>query len=162
MGDVLIIRSVSFQQLDLNLPALRTVYHGQRLVLLTHAHGVKLAETYRDIAEVVVYPSDGPFTKAKVPEALKDRVFDSVVVPVTNSSGAGFFNVLELAFSFNTKEVRQCNVRSEINLVEPKDVKQRRMSHALFSLLAGMAGVLAGIVALPYLLWQLPKLEKKE
>ncbi len=46
MKNILIIRSVSFQQLDLNLPAIKEKYSPCSISLLTHEHGVKLAEQF--------------------------------------------------------------------------------------------------------------------
>ncbi|MDG0794581.1 hypothetical protein OMP38_29885 [Cohnella ginsengisoli] len=56
MQEVLIVRSVGFQQLDNNLPKIKEKFPNSRLSILTHEHGVKLAEKYGDIDRIYSYP----------------------------------------------------------------------------------------------------------
>ena len=56
MKEVLIIRSVSFQQLDKNLPAVKDLFPGHKISILTHEHGALLARKYRDVETVYIYP----------------------------------------------------------------------------------------------------------
>lgn len=115
MKNILIIRSVSFQQLDLNLPAIKEKYAPCNISLLTHEHGVKLAEKYTEIKDIYVYPYKDGFNIANKVEEISNKNFDVVVVPVTNINGGGFFNVLKFSKSLNAKERVMCNVISEIS-----------------------------------------------
>lgn len=114
MKNILIIRSVSFQQLDLNLSSIKERYSPCKISLLTHEHGVKLAEKYSDIEKVYVYPYKSGFSISNKVDQLSNVNFDVVVIPVTNINGGGFFNVLKFSKSINAKERVICNVISSI------------------------------------------------
>lgn len=122
MKNILIIRSVSFQQLDLNIAHIKAQYPDYSISLLTHEHGVKLAEKYKDIDNIYVYPyKEGFDVKNKVIE-LENKEFDIVIVPVTNISGNGFFNVLKFSKSIHCKERIMCNVVSKLSKFSMTDI----------------------------------------
>lgn len=105
MKELLIVRSVSFQQIDLVLPAIRERFPDHRLVLLTHPHGVPIARKSPEFGEVLVYPHKGSFRVWRGAPELAGRSFEAVVVPVTSAGGGGFFNVF--AFSFRIPAERR-------------------------------------------------------
>lgn len=132
MKELLIIRSVSFQQLDMNLPAIRKAYPNCQISLLTHEHGVKLAKKYKDIAQIYVYPYKGGFKKSnKVPD-FADKEFEAVVVPVTNLSGVGFDNVLAYATTIKSREFVLCTVTSELKQITRHKVTVLSIRNTLF------------------------------
>lgn len=146
MKELLIIRSVSFQQLDMNLPAIRKAYPDCQVSLLTHEHGVKLAKKYKDIAQIYVYPYKGGFKKSnKVPD-FADKEFEAVVVPVTNLSGVGFDNVLAYATTIKSREFVLCTVTSELKPITRSKIRTVRMRNFLFK---GVAALLSVILAVP-------------
>lgn len=91
LKNALIIRSASFQQLDKNFPAIEEALPDHRFQMLTHEHGVKLAEKYKLLSKIYVYPYKQSFSFWRPVQEFKDQKFDCVIVPVSNLTGAGFF-----------------------------------------------------------------------
>lgn len=149
MKEILIIRSVSFQQLDLNLPAIKKAYPDCQISLLTHEHGVKLAKKYKDIANIYVYPYKSGFKKGnKVPD-LADKKFEAVIVPATNLSGAGFDNVLAYAATISSQEIVLCSVTSKLQPITRQKIKALRIRNSLFQCFAVL---LSAVVFVPVLI----------
>lgn len=112
MKSLLLIRSVSFQQLDNNLAHIRAAFPDHSIHLLTHEHGRRLAEKYTAIANIVIYPHCGAFTAGiEIPDL---GPYDAVLVPVTNLSGAGFINVFQFAASLPAERLYCCNLVGKI------------------------------------------------
>lgn len=114
MKELLIIRSVSFQQLDLNLKEIKKKFPNYTVSILTHEHGVKLAEKYEDINNIYIYPYKDGFSIKRNVEEFHNKTFEALIVPVTNISGTGFSNVFLFTLSIKAKRKYQCNVISEI------------------------------------------------
>lgn len=161
MKNILIIRSVSFQQLDLNLPAIKEKYGECKISLLTHEHGVKLAEKYSDIEKIYVYPYKDGFNIANKVKELADIKFDVVVVPVTNINGGGFFNVLKFSKSINTKERVICNVISDISSFTMGNIYLLEIKSFLMKVIAILVIVIISPIILITLLFKLKCIEKK-
>ncbi|PKM82364.1 MAG: hypothetical protein CVU89_05010 [Firmicutes bacterium HGW-Firmicutes-14] len=161
MQEVLIIRSVSFQQLDKNIKAIREKYRNCRISLLTHEHGVKLAEKYKNIYRVYVYPYQGSFSYGKPVKELENRDFDTVIIPVTNISGAGFSNVCLFALTIKAKKYVICNMVSDLREISRAGVFAVVAKNAVISVLASLFTVLIGVVVLPILPLLLRSLEKR-
>jgi hypothetical protein len=68
--NILIIRSVSFQQLDKNLNAVVKHFPGDEYCfhLLTHSHGVERAQTYEALSGIIDYNSRRNFSFFHVPD----------------------------------------------------------------------------------------------
>ncbi len=111
---VLVIRSVSFQQLDKNLPRIMKRFPGSEFYLLTHTHGTNRAKKYAGLAGIIDYSSRKNFTFSHLPRECREAGFDAVVVPVTNQTGAGFLNVFLMALRVGAGEYYCCNMVSEI------------------------------------------------
>lgn len=120
--NLLIIRSVSFQQLDLNLPEIQKAFPNYNISILTHAHGEKLAKKYSFIKKVYIYEYEGAFNKKNKVKSLSDTEWDAVLVPVTNISGESFLNVLAFGTSIKAKKYFMCNVVSEITELSSKKI----------------------------------------
>jgi len=161
MKNILIIRSVSFQQLDLNLSAIREKYSPCKISLLTHEHGVKLAEKYSEIEKVYVYPYKEGFNYKNKVDEMKDMKFDAVVVPVTNINGGGFFNVLKFSKSFNTKERVMCNVVSDIKYFNMRDIYLLEIKTVFMKVFSMLATAILSPVILICLLFRLNQTIKK-
>ena len=161
---VLIIRSVSFQQLDQNLVAIEKQFPLDKfeLHLLTHGHGMERARTYRALSGIFDYEHRGNFSLFNVPAILKEIVFNSVIVPVTNKTGLGFLNVLALAARIHTRKILLCNMVSELREISRTDILWQGFKSILFSLLAGLVTVLMAVVTAPYLLIRLMFRTKRE
>lgn len=103
--NILIVRSVSFQHLDWVLTVVQDRWPESRICLLTHAHGQDTALSTAGVDEVLVYPSDGDFSLWKI---LKrggiGGGYDHLVVPFSNCSGAGFGNVIAMAFGISASK----------------------------------------------------------
>jgi hypothetical protein len=141
MKKLLIIRSVSFQQLDLNLPELKKAFPEYTFCLLTHPHGVELAKKYKDIDCVYTYDYKGSFQKKnKVPE-LEQEEFAVVIIPVTNLSGSGFDNVLQYGMSLRAKEYYMSNLVAELTKLTKATLALRKLRHWLSCLMAGILSI---------------------
>ena len=161
MKNILIIRSVSFQQLDLNLPAIKEKYGECKISLLTHEHGVKLAEKYSDIEKIYVYPYKNGFNIDNKVKELSNINFDVVVVPVTNINGGGFFNVLKFSKDINAKERAICNVISDISSFTMRDIYLLEIKSFSMKFISILATVIISPVVLIVLLLKLKSIEKK-
>lgn len=114
MKELLIIRSASFQQLDKNIVTIKEKYKDYKISLLTHEHGVKLAEKYKWIKNIYTYPYKSSFKYKNKVKELTDKDFDLVIIPITNITGVGFLNVLNYSLTIKTKKRIICNVVSEL------------------------------------------------
>lgn len=161
MKNILIVRSVSFQQLDLNLPAIKEKYAPCNISLLTHEHGVKLAEKYSDIDKIYVYPIKNGFNIANKVKELANINFDVVVVPVTNINGGGFFNVLKFSKCINTKERVMCNVVSDVKAFTIRKIYWMEFKTVIMQIISFLATIILSPLMLILLLLKLKKIEKK-
>ena len=150
MKELLIIRSVSFQQLDKNLPVIRASYPDHKISVLTHEHGVLLTRKYKDVETVYIYPyREGFLYKNKAFGLQTDKNFDVVIIPVANITGAGFFNVLRFSLSIRANRRMICNVTSEMREVKPSAIRLIGIRNGMISVLSA---VLTGITAIPLIL----------
>jgi hypothetical protein len=161
MKNILIIRSVSFQQLDLNLPAIKEKYSPCKISLLTHEHGVKLAEKYTHVDKVYVYPYKDGFNLTNKVNELSNINFDVVVVPVTNINGGGFFNVLKFSKSINSKKRAMCNVISDIKTFSMTDIYWFEIKNFFIKVISILGTIIISPVVLILLLLKLKSIEKK-
>lgn len=161
MKNILIIRSVSFQQLDLNLPAIKEKYGVCKISLLTHEHGVKLAEKYSDVEKIYVYAYKNGFNIANKANELSNKNFDVIVVPVTNINGGGFFNVLKFSKSINAKERVICNVISDISSFTMGDIYLLEIKSFLMKFIAVLGTVIISPIVFIILMFKLKFIEKK-
>lgn len=149
MKEVLIIRSVSFQQLDLNLAAIKKQYGDCRLSILTHEHGLLLTQKYQGVNQVYVYPFKGGFSYWRQAKELQKKVFDAVIIPVSNLSGAGFGNVLFFSLAIKCKSRVICNLISAFKPVASWQIIYRGILNEVWSVLSLL---LTAILAIPVLL----------
>ncbi len=138
MKQLLIVRSVSFQQLDLSLPEILKAFPDTELSILTHEHGVLLAEKYSSIKNVYVYPHKGGFSFFKKAASLSGKSFDYLLLPVTNITGAGFVNVLAFGLSVQAREKYIVNVVSDIKKISHAEIILKIISTWLFKGLAAL------------------------
>lgn len=148
MSRVLIIRSVSFQQLDQNLPRIAAAFPQAELYLLTHGHGLSSAAKYAGLAGTVEYDSPRNFSPWHRPATLKRMRFDEVVVPVSNLGGAGFLNVFLLALRVPARRRWMCNLVSELRPLPVHTV----LGKALLSALCWPPALLGTLLLLPFTL----------
>lgn len=150
MKELLIIRSASFQQLDLNLPEIKKKFPNYKISILTHEHGVKLAEKYEDIEQIYIYDYKDGFSIRRKVKKFQNKVFDVLIVPVTNVSGAGFSNVFLFSLSIKAKKKYQCNVISEIKEYTNKNIIIGECRRFIYKIIAGVCtvGFVIGIISL--------------
>lgn len=160
MKNILIIRSVSFQQLDLNLPAIKEKYGECNISLLTHEHGVKLAEKYSDISKIYVYPYKGGFNINNKVQELEGKEFDVVIVPVTNITGGGFFNVLKFSKSIKCRERVICNVVSDIKSFTMSNIYWLQVKNNMMNFISILATIISAPIILLFLLFRLNRIKK--
>ena len=164
MKELLIIRSVSFQQLDKNLVAIRERFPEYKLSLLTHEHGLLLAKKYKDIDQIYVYPYKESFSYCRKVKELEDKEFDTVIIPVTNLSGAGFVNVFLFSLSLKAKKRLVCNVVSEFREVLKTCIVLMSLRDKLFSSFSFLFTIVVGffmVILLPIKLLQIQSKERK-
>jgi|GEM_PF-305584 len=145
---VLIIRSVSFQQLDKNVVRVKEMFPGAEFYLLTHSHGVNRARKYEMLSDVFDYRSRKNFSFFFIPRRLKGERFDAVVVPVTNKTGAGFLNVFLLALrlkGIKPGKIYCCNLVSEVWHIPGRKIVFQAGRSFFFS----AAALVLGFVSLP-------------
>ncbi len=162
MKNILIIRSVSFQQLDLNLSSIKEKYSPCSISILTHEHGVKLAEKYSDIDKVYVYPYKDGFNIANKVKELSDANFDVLVVPVTNINGGGFFNVLKFSKSIRADERVMCNVISDIKSFTIGKIYWMQIKTAIMQIVSFLGTLIISPLVLILLLLKLKGIEKNK
>lgn len=154
---VLIIRSVSFQQLDKNLEKIEEqfpVSGGEwECHLLTHDHGTRRAASYKAITQIIAYGSRRNFTFFHLPLCLRKsrKNYEAIIVPVTNKTGAGFLNVLAMTLRIPSASIYICNLTSDIWKVSRKKIVFQVVKSALFSLLSVVLVLPLVILILPVL-----------
>lgn len=161
MQNVLIIRSVSFQQIDLNLKAICEKYKDSKINMLTHEHGVKLAEKYSVINDIYVYPYKSGFESRNRVKELQNSKFDVVIVPVTNLSGVGFFNVLKYALTVKADKIVMCNVISDLKEINRFSIYVMEAKNCLFKFVAAIFTIIFGILSAPFLMIKLKNSKRK-
>ena len=150
MKEILIIRSVSFQQLDKNLPVIRERYPDHKISVLTHEHGALLARKYKDVETVYIYPFREGFRYGNKADGINDKIFDAVIIPVANVTAAGFFNVLKFSLSIKTGQRMICNVVSEMREIQPGSIRLAGMRSGMIS---ALSAALTCIIAVPLVLF---------
>lgn len=112
--ELLIIRSVSFQQLDTNILEIKKMFPEHRISILTHAHGDRPAQKYKMVENIYIYHYHKAFKVTRRAKELNQKVFDVVIVPVSNITGAGFLNVILFSFTIKARRRLLCNLISAI------------------------------------------------
>ncbi|MDQ1354160.1 MAG: hypothetical protein QG657_4469 [Acidobacteriota bacterium] len=150
---ILIIRSVSFQQLDKNLIQVKETFPAADITfyLLTHSHGIERAGKYGIFSEIIDYQSPKDFSFFHLPKRLKKEKFHAVIVPVTNKTGAGFLNVFAMALRIKAEKIYCCNAASEIRQAPRPGIISKLLKATFFSVLAFIL-TLGSILLLPLLL----------
>ncbi|MCX6582974.1 MAG: hypothetical protein NT166_22585 [Candidatus Aminicenantes bacterium] len=150
---ILIIRSVSFQQLDKNLIRIKETFPepDTMFYLLTHSHGIERAQKYRLLSEIIDYQSRKDFSFFRLPKRLKKEKFYAVIVPVTNKTGAGFLNVFAMALRIKTEKIYRCTTGSDIRQTPRKEIVSRLLKATFFSAIAFIL-TLGALVMLPFLI----------
>lgn len=150
---ILIIRSVSFQQLDKNLDRIKETFPEPDTIfyLLTHSHGIERAGKYRLLSEIIDYQSRKDFSFFHLPKRLKKEKFHAVVVPVTNKSGAGFLNVFAMALRIKAEKIYRCTPGSDIRRTPRKEIFYRLFKATFYSALAFIL-TLGSLLILPFLI----------
>jgi len=136
MKEVLIIRSASVQQLDLNLPSVKNRFYGYQLSVLTHEHSVKAVEKYTDVGRVYIYHYKSGFRFWQKPSDLDLCRFDALIVQTANTSGNGYLNVLLFALAIRPKKIYICNPASEITEIKKSVILLRSILIFAFKLVS--------------------------
>ncbi|MED0670811.1 hypothetical protein P4S95_11435 [Aneurinibacillus aneurinilyticus] len=161
MKTLLIIRSASMQQLDKNLVEIEKRFSDYEIHMLTHEHSIKLVEKYKSIKQIYVYPYKSGFSAGNKVDELRGKEFDAVLIPVTNITGAGFFNVLRFSFMLRAKQRFICNLISDIWEVTSGEIRWMGIKNVLMSIASAILAGIAGIFVLLVLPWKLKQIEKK-
>ena len=159
MKDLLLIRSVGIQQLDRVLPAVRAAFPEHRGHLLTHPHAQALVAHFQGIHAVHPYPRPGPFSFWHA-RGIPAQAFDVVLVPVSNTSGAGFTNVLLFSLAVKGRKRVLCNLALEFQPLSRAKIL-RRVGRELF--ISGVARVVSWpirVLIRLFLPWMLRRLER--
>lgn len=150
---ILIIRSVSFQQLDVNMLRIAGNFPPDEYDywLLTHTHGVNIARKYPAIKEIIDYGYRRNFSPFHLPSGIKKESFNAVIIPVTNITGMGFLNVKLLAYRCKSATLLQCNLVSQFTPVSRKRLLLETGRSFIWGILAGGGTALLALAA-PFLL----------
>ncbi len=93
---------------------------------------------------------------------MKREQFDAVVIPVTNLSGTGFFNVLLFSLTIPSKRRFVCNMVSDIWEVSASRIIWMGVRHLLFQAVSSILSLLLGIFAVLFLPFGLKRLSKNK
>ncbi len=157
MRRVLIIRSVSLQQLDLIIGAISDKFSDALIDILTPPHNHSHCEKYDTVSEIIDYPDKCSFSCFTLPEEIKNRRYNTVVVPVSNQKGSGFLNVLFMALRIDAKEIYTCNLATEIKRVSRFTILFKK---ALELIAIPISLILAALTIIPVLITLPLKLKK--
>jgi len=131
---ILIVRSVSLQLLDRLLPEVFRIFGiDNEYILLSHSHAVERCKKYKGISNIIGYSEKGDFKFGKLPEDVKEGVFDIIIVPVSNFTGAGFLNVFYMAAKIKSKEIFMLNVKGELRRIRRSWIMKKRVFWVLYS-----------------------------
>jgi len=149
---ILIIRSVSFQQLDKNMEAIDRMFPSSKgeweYHLLTHSHGIPRARSYKALAKCIDYDSSRNFTFFHIPDCFKKErenlknkkkhkiKYKGIFVPVTNNSGTGFLNVLMMCLRIPANDIYVCNLNSKIWRIPKKRIIFQAFKSFLLSIIS--------------------------
>lgn len=156
MKKLLIIKSVSVQQLDKNFQVIRDKYKDYRIHVLTHEHNKNLLETYKEVDRVFAYPYKSSFSIFRRVKEMKTEVYDEIIIPVANVSGAGFLNVLLFSLTLNGKRRKVCNLVSDIWPVSTWNIFWRVCKNVFFL----MVSFVCAAVMCAFMVWGLPLMLK--
>jgi len=149
MKKILIIRSVSLQLLDKQLPKILEYFGKENEYnLLTHAHSIERCKKYKGLREILKYENKRDFNLFGFPKDLKERYYDIVIIPFSNITGSGFLNVL--LFSLRIKATSLYTINSRGKILKLNKVKIIRKT--FFSLFNSIISVLSTIIVSPFLL----------
>lgn len=160
MKKLLIIRSVPIQQLDNNLPEIIKEFPDHEITLLTHEHGIKLAEKYNTVDNIMVYPFKAKFSPRIKWNELDCMSFDIVIVPVANLTGAGFFNVMLFSLKIKANQIYMCNLVSNIVKINKSKLILKSIFHGFWMFLSSIITIVLSIpltLILPLILKRLEK-----
>ncbi len=161
MPDILIIRSVSYQQLDKALPVIRQAYPGSRVVLLTHEHGEAQARAMPGVDDVRTYPHRSGFSWRRPVPVLRGESYEVVIIPVANATGAGFWNVCLFALGIRTRKRVLCNVRAELRNLTQGQILAGAANRLTFACIAAIGTLGVSLILLPILAVLLPWLRPR-
>jgi ADP-heptose:LPS heptosyltransferase len=158
----LIIRSASFQQLDKNLPEILKNLSEYQFDLLTHEHGVRLAEKYAQIDKIFIYPYRASFHRKSRVKELEKESYDAVIVLVTNLTGAGFLNVIQYATTIRSREYLLCNLVSRLTPFTRRIVAIDQFKSSVLKLIAALGTIVMAPLFLIGLLIGMPVIRIKK
>lgn len=150
MDTLLIIRSVSLQQLDNTCKQVQAAFPGRAIDLLTHEHALEQCRKYAGLRRVIAYDHLKDFSPLRPAGKLRGKRYDKVIVPFSNISGAGFLNVMLFALRLRPQRIFSCNL---VGAVKP--LTRGKILLRLFSGLSAWlpALVLFLLLALPAIPW---------
>ncbi len=149
MRKYLIIRSVSFQLLDRQLPEIMKYFgENEEYHLLTHSHSIDRAEKYEKFSKIIDYEKKEDFGFGKIPESLKGKEYDAIIIPLSNLSGAGFLNVFLLSLRIKSKSIFIINSQGKIKRLK----KSKIIIKAFFSFINSIISSLLTLMFSPLLL----------
>jgi len=150
MASVLIIRSVSLQQLDNTIKQVQSVFPGSSIDLLTHEHALEQCRKYAGLRRVIPYEHSKDFSPLRPAGNLPEKHYDAVIVPFSNISGAGFLNVLLFALRLRPKRIYSGNLAGTVTPLSKMRIALRLLASLICWPLA--LGVFL-ILAPPSILW---------
>lgn len=149
MMQILIIRSVSFQQLDNCFPAILEAFPQCQIDLLTHEHGIKQALTFRPVRRVYNYPESKSFNVLCKTTGVDECNYDAVIIPVANISGAGFDNVLLFSLRVRAQKRYICSLTKHLAVITVSRILLQSLKNGLYRCVA----LLLSLLLVPVLIY---------
>lgn len=145
---ILVVRTVSFEQLDRVIKRLKEDGPMSVIMILTHSHGKDMAAQYFGKENIFVYNRRGNYTLFHLPRELSGHVFDEVILPVTNLRGNGFFNVFLFSVRVSAKKRYIMNVNLKKRLLTYRLITGSFVLRTLYFLISILLSGAFGIVLL--------------
>lgn len=122
MKKLLIVRSVNFLQLDINILKIKEQFPNYQIDILTNSKTADTAKKYECVTNVYPYNFSGSFDKKNIVKEIQDKEFDVIIILVNNVSGLFFENVIHFGYSIKAKEYYICNIVSELKKITKFDL----------------------------------------
>jgi hypothetical protein len=149
---ILIIRSVSFQQLDRVINKIQNEFKDFDIEILAHAFNLPRLLKYKQVKRVITYEETCDFSARMIPAKLHKKNYHTIIVPFSNSSGAGFLNVIELALKLKSKQIFSCNLHLEISRLNRTLLFLKKIFSAVNSVFSVLFSLIIFILISPFLL----------
>lgn len=146
MKKLLIIRSVNFSQLDINIPQIKKQFLNYQINILTNSSSVNTIKKYKDINKIYIYNFEGNFNRKNVSKIMQNQKFDVIIILVNDVKGLFFENAIYAGCSIKAKEYYICNMASELKKITKSNLVKRSFLDIIIKICSCILTIPIGIV----------------